>query len=107
KLFYAALENNADAIVLQGVGAGNAPPTFTDAVKAAVAAQVPVVLSTRVPTGPVAAIYGNGGAVTLLEAGALSAGELNTHQLRVLLAMLVSQPFTVEPFRDPLAAHTT
>src|SRR5699024_6462213 len=24
KLFYAALENNADAIVLQGVGAGNA-----------------------------------------------------------------------------------
>lgn len=107
KLFYAALENNADAIVLQGVGAGNAPPTFTDAVKAAVAAQVPVVLSTRVPTGPVAAIYGNGGAVTLLEAGALSAGELNTYQVRILLAILVSQQLPVETFRDTFAAQTS
>src|SRR5699024_5267205 len=127
KLFYAALENNADAIVLQGVGAGNAPPTFTyadaivlqgvgagnapptftDAVKAAVAAQVPVVLSTRVPTGPVAAIYGNGGAVTLLEAGALSAGGLNTYQGRILLAILVSQQFPVETFRDTFAAQTS
>src|SRR5699024_6342718 len=97
KLFYAALENNADAIVLQGVGAG----------KAAVAAHVYVVLSTRVPTGPVAAIYVNGGAVTLLEAGALSAGELNTYQVRILLAILVSQQLPVETFRDTFAAQTS
>lgn len=90
-LFYAALEDGADGIVLQGVGAGNAPPVFTKAVETAVAAGVPVVLSTRVPTGPVAAIYGNGGAVTLLAAGAMSANQLNTYQARILLAVLVSQ----------------
>lgn len=106
-LFYAALENQVDAIVLQGVGAGNAPPVFTDAVKAAVAAQVPVVLSTRVPTGPVAAIYGNGGAVTLLDAGALSAGQLNTYQVRILLAVLVSQQLPVEAFHAAFATQTS
>lgn len=107
KLFYAALDNNADAIVLQGVGAGNAPPVFTDAVKAAVAAQVPVVLASRVPTGPVAAIYGNGGAVTLFDAGALSAGQLNTYQVRILLAVLVSQQLPVETFRDTFITQTS
>ncbi len=107
KLLYAALENNADAIVLQGVGAGNAPPVFTDAVKAAVAAQVPVVLSTRVPSGPIAAIYGNGGAVTLLDAGALSAGQLNTYQVRILLAVLISQQLPVKTFRDTFAIQTS
>lgn len=106
ELFYAALESGAHGIVLQGVGAGNAPPAFTDAVHTAVAADVPVVLSTRVPTGPVAAIYGNGGGVTLLEAGALSAGQLNTYQARILLGMLLTQPRPNGPLRARFEAQT-
>lgn len=102
-LFYAALAHEVDGIVLQGVGAGNAPPVFTDAVKTAVAAGVPVVLSTRVPTGPVAAIYGNGGAVTLLDAGAMSANQLNTYQARILLAVLVSHSLADQTLREAFA----
>lgn len=105
-LFYAALEHRAHGIVLQGVGAGNAPPPFTDAVKTAVDAGVPVVLSTRVPSGPVAPIYGNGGAVTLLDAGAMSANQLNTYQARMLLAVLVSQSLPDASLRATFADQT-
>ena len=105
-LLYAALEHGADGVVLQGVGAGNAPPVFTDAVKTAVAAGVPVVLSTRVPAGPVAPIYGNGGAVTLLDAGAMSAQQLNTYQARILLAVLVSHSLPDQSLRTMFADQT-
>lgn len=105
-LFHAALELGVDGIVLQGVGAGNAPPVFTAAVETAVAAGVPVVLSTRVPAGPVAAIYGNGGAVTLLDAGAMSAQHLNTYQARILLAVLVSQELPDDTLRAAFAEQT-
>lgn len=105
-LLYAALEYGANGIVLQGVGAGNAPPVFTAAVETAVAAGVPVVLATRVPAGPVAAIYGNGGAVTLLEAGAMSAGYLNTYQARILLALLVAQQLPDDRLRAAFAEQT-
>lgn len=105
-LFYAALEAGADGIVLQGVGAGNAPPVFTAAVQAAVAANVPVVLSTRVPMGPVAAIYGNGGGVTLLAAGALGAGRLNTYQARIVLAVVLAQTQPADFSRAAFEAQT-
>lgn len=105
-LFHAALEQGADGIVLQGVGAGNAPVDFTAAVETAVAAGVPVVLATRVPAGPVAAIYGNGGAVTLLEAGALSAQYLNTYQARILLALLVAHQLPDDRLRAAFAEQT-
>lgn len=106
ELFYAALAHGADGIVLQGVGAGNAPPVFTKAVKTAVDNGVPVVLSTRVPNGPVTAIYGNGGGVTLLAAGALNAGHLNTYQARILLAVLLSQGLSDSTLRANFDAQT-
>ena len=105
-LFYAALEHGVDGVVLQGVGAGNAPPAFTQAVKTAVDAGIPVVLSTRVPSGPVAPIYGNGGAVTLLGAGAMSAHQLNTYQARILLGVLVAQALPDEALRAQFANQT-
>ena len=105
-LFYAALDSGADGLVLQGVGAGNAPPVFTEAVQAAAAANVPVVLSTRVPMGPIAAIYGNGGGVTLLASGALSAGQLNTYQARIVLAVLLAQARPADTLRAAFQAQT-
>lgn len=105
-LFAAARDFGAHGIVLQGVGAGNAPPAFTPEVEAATTAGVPVVLATRVPTGPVAAIYGNGGGVTLLDAGAISAGELNTYQARILMAILLSQNLPDNRLRAHFRAQT-
>jgi L-asparaginase len=48
-----------------------------------------VVTSTRVAAGPVAAIYGDGGGVDLLTAGAVPSGLLRPSQARMLLAALL------------------
>lgn len=56
----------------------------------AVAQGVTVGVSTRVAEGPVAPLYGNGGARDLLDAGALSMGALPLFHARLLLAALRS-----------------
>ena len=79
----------APGIVLEATGAGNANPAICAAVAAATAAGVVVVTSTRVAAGPVAAIYGDGGGVDLLAAGAVASGLLRPSQARMLLAALL------------------
>jgi L-asparaginase len=88
-----ALRAFADAgargIVLEATGAGNANPVICAAVRELTDAGVVVVTSTRVPDGPVTAIYGDGGGVDLLTAGAVPSGLLRPPQARVLLAALL------------------
>lgn len=88
-----ALRAFADAgargIVLEATGAGNANPTICAAVAELTAAGVVVVTSTRVAAGPVTAIYGDGGGVDLLAAGAVPSGLLRPSQARMLLAALL------------------
>jgi L-asparaginase len=80
----------ARGIVLQGLGSGNATAEVVAAVARAVAAGVAVVLTTRVPAGPVATSYGSGGGGSeLAAAGAVPAGRLRAGQARVLLAALL------------------
>jgi L-asparaginase len=72
------------AIVLQANGSGNAHPNVVGAVGRATAAGVVVVVSTRVPFGPVAAVYGGGGgAVDLVAAGAIISPWLRPPQARI------------------------
>lgn len=79
----------ARGLVLEATGAGNATPEVCDAVAELSAAGVVVVLSTRVPEGPVAAIYGDGGGADLLDAGALLSGRMRPPQARIALAALL------------------
>jgi L-asparaginase len=89
-LFKAAVGAGAQGIVLVGTGAGNTTPEMATAVGEAVASGVLVALTTRVPEGPVAEIYGAGGAVDLAAAGAVLTGTLRAGQARmaVLAALL-------------------
>lgn len=80
----------ADAVILMGTGVGNAGPGFARAVANATDNGTPVVLSTRVNSGPVTPIYGNGGGADLIAAGAVSAAELGHAQSRVLAAALLA-----------------
>lgn len=91
-LLTAALAAGAHAIVLAGTGSANMTADLGHAVRDAVAAGVPVVLSTRVPFGEVEPIYGgDGGAHTLASAGALISRRLRPGQARIaLLAMLAA-----------------
>ncbi|MDQ1662397.1 MAG: L-asparaginase [Blastococcus sp.] len=85
----ACADAGARGIVLEATGAGNANPLICAAVAELTAAGVVVVTSTRVAAGPVAAIYGDGGGIDLVRAGAVPSGLLRPPQARVLLAALL------------------
>jgi L-asparaginase len=85
-----AVQFGAQAVVLAGTGVGNAGPGFAENVAQAVESGCAVVLSTRVPWGPVVPLYGNGGGTDLVAAGAIPSGDLNPFQARILAALLLS-----------------
>ncbi|TVL89656.1 L-asparaginase [Streptomyces sp. SAJ15] len=92
-LFDAAVAAGARGIVLVATGAGNATPEMAAAVAAAVSKGVLVALTTRVPSGPVAEIYTQGGAVDLAAAGAVLTGTLRAGQSRIaVLAAVLATP---------------
>ncbi|MGW6914144.1 asparaginase [Kitasatospora sp. NPDC054939] len=103
-LLRAALAAGAQGVVLVATGAGNATPQFVEVVAEATARGVLVALTTRVPSGPVTAIYTEGGAVDLIAAGAQPTGTLRAGQARmaVLAALLGS---TDPQERRRLLAH--
>ncbi|WP_313818534.1 asparaginase [Citricoccus sp.] len=93
-----AAQSGAAGVVLAGTGVGNAGPGHADAVADLISSGIPVVLSTRVPSGPMVPIYGNGGGVDLIAAGAVSAGHLNPFQARILAAALLTENPTLTEF---------
>jgi L-asparaginase len=104
-LFDFAVRAGAQAVVLAGTGTGNAGPGFAEAVNRAVSAECAVVLSTRVPWGPVIPVYGNGGGVDLVAAGAVPSGELSPFQARILAALLISLGTSPNRFPQEFAAQ--
>ncbi|MXP21322.1 asparaginase [Gordonia sp. HNM0687] len=90
-LIRAAVKAGATGIVIAGTGIGNANPTIVQTVNELVHNGIAVVLSTRVPEGPVCGVYGNGGGADLVAAGVPAASGLPATQLRILLALWLSQ----------------
>jgi L-asparaginase len=103
----ACVDAGARGIVLEATGAGNANPAICGAVAEVMAAGVVVVTSTRVAAGPVAAIYGDGGGVDLLVAGAVPSGLLRPSQARILLAALLGTHRDPATVRQAFAVHAT
>ncbi|ADQ66479.1 l-asparaginase/glutrnagln amidotransferase subunit d [Halogeometricum borinquense DSM 11551] len=78
---------DADGIVVEGTGLGNATGSLGDAVADALES-VPVVVSSRCHAGPTEAVYGTaGGGVTLRDHGVAYAGTLSTAKARVKLVL--------------------
>ncbi|ORA56731.1 L-asparaginase [Mycolicibacterium chubuense] len=90
-LIAAAVSAGARGIVLAGTGIGNANPVVVTAIRGLVGTDVAVVLSTRVPEGPVRGVYGDGGGADLVAAGVPTASGLPATQLRILLALWLSE----------------
>ncbi|GAA1796546.1 asparaginase [Planosporangium flavigriseum] len=96
-LVRAAVSAGAAGVVLAAFGAGNANPAIVEAVADLGAAGVPVLVCSRVPSGPVVPLYTGGGGADLARAGALFAADLTPWQARLLLSTaLVADP------HDPL-----
>ena len=94
----------AGGLVLQATGAGNATPTVAAAAARLVAGGTPVVVSTRVSTGPVVPLYsGHGGGVDLVAAGAIPTGRLRPGQARMLLIALLATGATADDVRRAFA----
>ena len=87
-LIAAAGNLGCKGLVISALGRGNAGPVVLEAVKAAIAAGVVVVVASRCPSGRTAPDYVTGRA--LHQAGAIFAGDLGVSQARMLLATLLA-----------------
>ncbi|THE06033.1 asparaginase [Microbacterium oleivorans] len=97
----ASLAAGADGLVLEALGSGNTTPTVVAAVRDAVTAGIPVVVSSRVPRGLLVPSYGGGGGgADLAAAGAMHSPTLRPGQARILLAALLAAGVD----RDAIAA---
>lgn len=86
----AVVAAGARGVVLQALGAGNASPRVTEALIALLEQNLPVVVSTRVPSGPVAPLYTAGGGADLARAGAVFSGDLSPWQARLLASVALA-----------------
>lgn len=82
-LLRAAVDAGARGLVLAAFGAGNANPALVDAVREC---GLPVLVCSRVASGPVTPIYTGGGGADLADAGAVFGDDLSPWQGRMLLA---------------------
>lgn len=91
-LLLKAIEIGFGGIVIEAMGAGHLPAHYAQAISD-VSTQIPVVLSTRVPSGPVFThTYGfTGSEMDSLERGAIYSGILGSLRARILLSLLLAQ----------------
>jgi L-asparaginase len=104
-LLDASVAAGARGVVLAASGIGNANSAVVEAVANHTASGVVVAVSSRVPEGPVVPVYGDGGGVDLVRAGAVVARELPSFQTRVLLALLLSLDLTGSDVRRALETY--
>lgn len=100
----AALAAGAKGIVVQALGWGNMNVPMYEAVQEAIGKGVPVVITTRVPTGRVLPVYGfKGGGKTLKDAGAIFGDDLSPQKARLLLMLALqttSRPAEIQKLFD-------
>jgi len=82
----------ADAFVIAGTGLGSVSSAMFDAIKEARENKIPVVISTRVPTGRVFPLSATkGSALELQKIGCILADNLNPQKARVLLMLALTK----------------
>ncbi|MGJ3699738.1 asparaginase [Variovorax sp. AFSI2.2] len=88
----AAVVQGAGGIVVQALGLGNVNVPMFEAIESAIRQGIAVVVSTRVPNGRVAPVYGFvGGGSTLKAAGAVFADNLSPQKARILLMLALQE----------------
>jgi L-asparaginase len=91
-------------VVVAATGSGNTHPDLLRAARDAMAAGIPVALTSRTGAGPVGPFYAfPGGGATWQRAGALMAGSLTPVQARVALALGLGAGLAMDGLRALLA----
>lgn len=92
-----AVEDGVAGIVVEGTGLGNTTGGIGDAIHEAITCDVPVVVTSRCPEGPLAPIYGGpGGAKTLWEHGVLNGDSLSSQKARLKLMLALEYVDTIK-----------
>jgi L-asparaginase len=87
-LFDAAIHAGAKGLIIEGLGRGNVPPECVGGIERALAADIPVILTSRCLRGRVFESYGyKGGAKQLRELGVIFADYLTGQKARIKLAL--------------------
>lgn len=106
RLMRLAAADGATGVVLAAFGRGNAPRGFAAATAELVAQGCPVVVASRCQDGRTRAIYGkDSGGVTLVEQGALLAGDLSAVKARLLLSALLAKKLPATALAEAFALY--
>ncbi len=104
RLLRGSIGSGALGVVIEAFGRGNAPLAVLAGVREAIAAGLPVVITSRCPQGRVQPIYGHGGGHDLAAAGAIFAGDLTGVKARILLSVLLGAEFALRAIEERFAA---
>lgn len=103
-LVRAAVAAGARGVVVQALGWGNMNVPMYEALAETIKKGIPVVVTTRVPTGRVLPVYGfQGGGKTTKELGAVFADDLSPQKARILLMLALqttSDPAALQKLFD-------
>ena len=103
-LLRAAVAAGAKGVVVQALGWGNMNVPMYEAVAETIKKGVPVVITTRVPTGRVLPVYGfQGGGKTTKDLGAIFGDDLSAQKARILLMLALqttSDPRELQKYFD-------
>lgn len=94
------LEGGVDGIVIEGSGAGNVPGPLLPGIERLIAAGIPTVLATRCIAGPIAPVYGTGGASggghDLMAVGVIPASRFTSQKARIALMTLLGNGMSAD-----------
>ncbi|MCL2426891.1 MAG: asparaginase [Oscillospiraceae bacterium] len=96
-LLRACIDQKVDGIVIEGLGAGNVPPSFIPAIQEAIELKIPVVVVSRCIGGFAATAYDyHGGGAHLKRLGVISGQNLGGVRARLKLMVLLSKSNDLE-----------
>ena len=88
-------------LIIEAFGRGNVNPEIKTGILDAIKLGIPVIITSRVPTGRVLGIYAyEGGAKQLEEAGAIMAGDLKGDKARLKLMVLLGKKMNIEQIKQ-------
>lgn len=94
-------EGKAAGFVIDGIGCGNVPPKCREAVLYLREKGMPIVLTTRVPSGSVEEEYSyEGSALSMKDSGIILGGRLSSWKARLLLALAMGKTKNIEEIRS-------
>jgi len=101
KFFKFSADSGVNGIVIEAMGVGNVPPTTYDGIKYAVEKKIPVVLTSRCPSGETLDIYSYPGAGKWLKKlGVIFTDYLNGQKARIKLMLCLGMTKDLNKLRE-------